>query len=459
MGYIKQQVLLYKRSGADFSETAISVDDAYGIQTITGLGDKKDTFKFDIINSNNRFFSDTSTFEVGDNIKIYNWKNATTYTNDDLLIDRVIEQVPYKITSKGRILTIKGYSRMELLFNTLIYINKNIDAIVPLSLPKVITHIIDEVNQVNNIPAGSSKGIKYVYDGVDQDGNATTDDNTITKVNASGVEFTAYHNVREIYRRSIEIIKKYSSAEFTGDGTYMYWLDSERKFHWTFRSKTPGTVLIGDTPDTATMSDINIKYSKDELITALILNVGVSPSRKGNTTYAINPASITKYGAKWKYISETQGITEALMQQEEANNGSLFNLNQDRFPITYNYTTHFTASETYPENSTLNLPAATKGSPIVCTSDDQYDAVIRREAEWFGQKWGERLLNTLANPRLLVESSVSLNTDLTSGDYVPMSIPSYNISGENLRVSESQYNFWKTESGTLQDEEDAVTED
>jgi len=383
------------------------------------------------------------------------WKNKASYTTSDLLIDGVIETVPYKITSKGRILTVKGYSRLELLFNSLIYVNKNIDSTSPVTLPEVITHIINEVNDTNNITAGSSKQIRYVYNGLDQDGIAASPD-TIVKANSNSVAFTANFNVREIYKRAIELIKKYSGSEFTEDGNYMYWLDSERRFHWTYKTRTPGDGLIGDTESTATMKDINIKYSKDDLITALILNVGVSPSRTGNTTYAINPESITRYGAKWKYISETQSISETIMQQEEGENSDSFDLNVDRFPSTYPYTTHFTPTDGYSANSAIDLPEATAGLPITVTKDEEYNAVIRKEAEWYGAKWGQRLLNLLANPRLLVESSVSLDTSLSSGDFIPISVPSYNIDNKNMRVTNGQFNFWKTQVGTLEDEEDAT---
>jgi len=94
MGYFRQIVLLYKKQDdGTFSDTAIEISDAYNFNISTGLADKMDVFSFNLVNSNNRYFSGTSTFEVGDNVKIYMWKNKANYDTDDLIIDGIIDVI------------------------------------------------------------------------------------------------------------------------------------------------------------------------------------------------------------------------------------------------------------------------------------------------------------------------------------------------------------------------------
>ena len=451
MAYLKQEVLLFKQEANTFATDSTTITEAYNIQLETGKSDKKDVFKFKINNPHNKYSTGERKFEVGDNVKIRFWKNASTYDTatdtNKTSFDGIITEPPLNISDKGHVLTIKGYSRVDLMFSSLIFVKKD-----NLTIPQIIKKIIDEVNSDNLIGSGSNKLIKYVYNGLDQDGNAASP-NTITNVDSTGTTFTDIVQIREIYRKGIELIKKYSSPEFTGDGSYEYYLDENNQFHWTFKSisTTTGSSLTeGTNPQ-----DIDIKISKDDIVNALIINVGMSPSNRGNTIPLLDPSSITKNGAKWKFISKLQNLSETIMSLEETANPDSFDTNQDRFPTVYPYTTNFKSSATFPTSSVLNLPSATKDASIVVNNYKEYDAVIRREAEYQGQIIGQKLLDLWSNPRFQAEVQVKQSSAYTITDLIPHNIPSYNFAEKNLRLQFLNHTIWVTELKSLEDEEDA----
>jgi hypothetical protein len=449
MGYLKQKVELYKQQGTEFSSSAdLSTVDAFDIKIDHSTQDAKDSFEFKILNSNNKFFDSQRIFEVGDRIKIYIWRNAQTETDPtDLVMDGLITEPPMKISSNGRMLTIKGFSRTDLMFASLVFLNRQ-----DLTLPQIIKLIIDEVNSDNLLQAGSAKKINYVYNGVDQDGNATTDDDTISDTNSSSVTFTEIIQVREIYRKAIELIKKYSSPEYTNDGNYVYYLDPENKFHWGPRNTTVTSTQMTEGDD---IEDIEIKISKEDIITAVVVNVGMSPSNRGNTAVAINPSGVTKHGARWKFISKLQNLSESIMTFEEQNNQASFDINKDRFPTSYPYTTHFKSSADFPTNPVLNLPSATAGSTITVDSDDEYDAVIRREAEYIGEQFGNALLEVYANPKFEVTASQPFNKNFGLSNFIPHTISSYNFDEKNLRLGRRVFSVMSTDYVSTEDVEEA----
>ena len=458
MAYLKQEVLLYKQSGTDFSDTPTTITDAYNIKLDMGKADRKDVFKFNIRNPHDKYSTGQRKFEEGDNVKIRMWKNAATYalatSNNRLLFDGIITEPNLKVDTKGHILEMKGSSRTELMFGSLVFVSLQGDDAV--TLPGVIKHIIDEVNGDNLLGTGSAKKIKYIYLSVDQDGNATTDDDTISNVKSDGTAYTSKVQLREIYRKGIEILKKYSSSEWTADGNYEYYLDQDNYFHWK-----PKIVTLSDGDslnEGVNARQISIKVSKADIITGVIINVGMSPSNRGNTIPVINPVAVTQHGAKWKFISRFQNLSETIMSFEEVTNNSSFNTNQDRFPISYGgagYTTAFVSSATFAANSTINLPAATKGSPITVSSDSEYDAVIRREAEFIGQRFGQALLDTWSNPRFEAKVNMPLTNEYTTADLIPHTVESFNFDNKNLRLSFTNHMIWGTESDSLEDETDA----
>ena len=458
MAYFKQTVLLYKQQDDGFAATPYTISDAYDINVERVLSDRKDTFQFKILNSNNKYFSGSKRFEIGDNIKIYVWANAANYTDPThLLIDGIITEPPMSITDKGKVLTIKGFSKIDIVFNTLIFMKRD-----NLTLPLTIKQILDEVNGSSFLRDNSPKKVRYTYLGSDGDtiyneegvvvGTLSGGDSpTIAYADSAGSAFSESINTKEIYRRGSELLRKYSATTYTKDGDYYIWLDVENYFHWQPRLITTSTGLVEGTDP----QEITVSISKDGIINALIINVGNSPSNKGNTTYAVNPASITQHGAKWKYIPNFRGTGEELMTMEEKTNPASFG-KTDRFPTPTSYpytTTNLEFSNGSGDDSTVADHES--GTPVICANDDDYESAIRLESEYVGEQRGQDILSFSANPRWTSEMTLPHTLEYGVTSFIPHTITSYNFVEKNLRCGKLMFGFWTTKLTSEEDVEDA----
>jgi len=442
MAYRKQEVLLYKQQGDDFSTTPITLTDCYDIQVEQNLADKKDVLKFKLMNANNKYFNSDNGISVGDNVKVYLWENSATYSDLDLAIDAIISDPPISIDTKGKIISVTAYSKIGMIFTSLIFIKQD-----DLTTPNIIVQILKSSNQTSLLGSSSSRKIRYTYVGSDGDtiyneedvavGSIADDDlPSIAYQTGDGDTFTKETSVREIYRPASWLLKNYSGDDYTNDGAYIMYLDSSNTFYW----KPPARSVTGAITEGTNMESATVKISSDDVINAAIINIGNSPSGRGNTTYVVNPVSLTKHGAKWRYITQLRGISEELMTMEEIASPALFNKG-DKFPTSYPYTTQ---KMRYKDNATVS-----------CANDAAYEDVIREEANYVGKYMGAKLLALWANPR--IEISADIRQDLTSyqvGDFIPFTVPSYNVT-ENLRVKKIVHDIWGTNVVGIQDVEDA----
>jgi len=442
MAYRKQIILLYKQQGDDFSTTPITLEDGYDIQVEQNLADKKDVVKFKLMNSNNKYFNSESRIAVGDNIKVYFWENSASYSDLDLSIDAIISDPPLTVDTKGKIISVTAYSKIGMIFTSLIFIKQD-----DLTAPNIIVQILKSSNSTNLLGSSSSRKIKFTYVGADGDTIYDEEDVAVGSViggdspsiayqNGDDVTFTDTFSIREIYRPASWLLKNYSGEDFTNDGAYIMYLDSSNTFYW----KPPSRSVTGAITEGTNMESGKIKISTDDIINAAILNIGNSPSGRGNTTYVVNPVSLTKHGAKWRYVTQFRGLSEEIMAMEELTNPASFNQG-DKFPTSYPYTT---------------LKMRSEGNvAVVCANDGAYEDIIRDEAKYIGKYMGAKLLALWANPRL--EVSAEIRQDLTSyqvGDFIPFTIPSYNLT-ENLRVKKIVHDIWGTNIVGIQDVEDA----
>src|SRR3990167_11113110 len=88
--YLMQRVELYKKlETGNWDSNAIVLTDANKVEVMQGLGQTKDTFRFEILNSNNKLFE---TFYSGTDSATnftLDWTPPTTYINDSLNSIRV----------------------------------------------------------------------------------------------------------------------------------------------------------------------------------------------------------------------------------------------------------------------------------------------------------------------------------------------------------------------------------
>ena len=205
------------------AETEVSTDitEALSIGEDEGIETQIDTFTFDILVPS----TGTGTlpvFEVNDLVAIYFDDGSATPTT--LIMDGYITELNYAINPDQFVVKINRSNRLERVLNSprpgqynlvFAYVGEE-DSVSRNGVAGVITNYIDLANE--NKREGE---INITYD--------TTSIKT-TKSNGStwgDMPKSYYSNWKSIF----EHIETLSDNEWTEDGNYLYWLDTDNKFY------------------------------------------------------------------------------------------------------------------------------------------------------------------------------------------------------------------------------------
>ena len=444
ISYFKQKCVLYqKQPGGTFTESD-TIYDFYNPQINKGLADKQDTFQLNTINANNKYNSSGDIkFKIGDRIRVYMWKNKdeSSVTNSDIIIDGFITKPTQVINDKGKIIQITGKNVLEYIFSTPIFLSVDNDS--GTKTPYIIKDIVDKINDLNR-HAGTDFKLNYIIDGVDQDGNVTSDSNTITLNKSDGTAITkSFKKISDYWKKANLLIEEYSQPGMTGDSvSHMAYVDigtdGLNYFYWQPRSAAE--IATGLT-EGVEPSQIKTGYSSD-IINAIIANCGQDPNNRGITVFVADYASINRHGSKWKYSGSYRNTAEDLVNDEinRDTDKTYFSDATSKFPQSYPYTTQWTSTETDTENN----PNTTAGSTVTISSDDDWVYAVRREAKWIVRGKVKDELRGTFDPKFIVDVELPGIPSYSLGDYIPFTIPSATLTNQNLRMVRLSHSFWNT---------------
>ena len=133
------------------------------------------------------------------------------------------------------------------------------------------------------------------------------------------------------------------------------------------------------------------------------------------------------------------------MQDETEKNSGRFDDANGFMPTSFStaYTTAWLSSRT-EANPSINPPAATEGSAVVCASADLYVKAVRREARWRAEKKLAGIISNNSNPRLRVEAEFVRTPLFLTADLIKVNIPSHGVEDRNMRLREISYDDYKT---------------
>lgn len=240
------------------SET--NIENAYAIKVSFGIEAIKDTFSFTVIDSTNE-----NNFLLNGTVKIYLYYEGGSET---LVMDGLITDVSNKVGEKANKVTVKGNNRLEILLNHQVradYTSSSASAILQL------------VIQAANDGQPSDRQITW-YTG-----------------NSSTSKVVDYYSE---YRPAFQHIEQLSSDSYTGDGTYIYYLEHDSNvFVWKARpTESVGSINYGEQTISLTRTD-----NPDDVVNFMIVNAGKDLNDSSIHTYAINPSSVGLLGWRTKY--------------------------------------------------------------------------------------------------------------------------------------------------------------
>jgi len=223
------------------------------------------------------------TIGIDDGIKIYFGEGNPTPTT--LIGDYYIESLKLRLDTGHSIYTFKCTNKLEaLLKNVRPSAFKKDDTNAPDTVgwtaPGLIEHFIDIVNEYN------ADKENWVNIGKDVQS---------TKGDGSAFPYIDYVND---YKPIFQQIEDVSTNQYTADGRYIFYLDTDNNFVWKSRPSTSsGNIIYG-----TDMINADIEKGVWDVINAIILNAGSDLNGSPIYILAYNLESIGEIGFKWKYV-------------------------------------------------------------------------------------------------------------------------------------------------------------
>lgn len=194
----------------------------------------------------------------------------------------------------------------------------------------------------------------------------------------------------------------------------------------------------------------NIKISKpiDGVVNVVIANVGNDCYGNGQE-YLYYDFTITGYGSRWKYVSETSTIAQNIIKGEFENNQTYYDTGDEdeptsNFPNNYNNSgSGYWNFQFVPRVSISDATYTTNADKNV-TTDKAFNKVIRIESFWQGKAATQRYINLFSNPRFKATLFFPYTSDVTPvlGDVYELTFPSFALNNRKLRLIQVQKEFY-----------------
>ena len=320
-----------KLSSGAYTTTPTELDNILSINVNLQDGANADSFSIMLFNDGDNEFEDIS---IDDRVRIYGSLDGSNFT---MLIDGIVNEKNQKGGTDGNIITITGLNRLEKLFNALV---STTGENTQHTASYWVKNILDQVNNFNNYTL-ADRGIKYVYQGVDQDGNPSSKPDTIQQTSGN-ISF-----VRD-FEKAFNLVEELSKPEYTGGVNYVFYADTENYFHFEERSSSVGADLVyGE-------DILSLRTTKGmfDIVNFIIMNGGKSPRGMSILQMDYNSESIAKFGWKVKLVNE--GIASAIGTEEIRlmRQRNVYDEDAPEFPTSYPFTTSWGVETT--SNSTYN---------------------------------------------------------------------------------------------------------
>jgi hypothetical protein len=356
------------------------------------LSDTKDSFALKIPNNNNQF---NSYFNLKDKITIYRALNKLTVTSDDILMVGAINDIPASSSDKSNELQLKGNNYSETIMQAV-----GFGDVTNKTIPFAIKQLIEEASNMN-------PNFQVVWD----------PSNPLVKSNGDAFPTLTEKN---FYTPLYKVIEKYSSAGYTNDDSYMWYIDNFNNFKW-FKASN----VTSKTFNQLTSPHTSIRYKKDlsKIYNFLIVKGGTDPKGRAIQFPVLDQSSIASKGQKFYYFTEYQNLSQNINDEDMILLGD-----KDR--------------------QYGRLPSAILGSSYSFVSSwgttvtDDVDYVTKFTAFIKGRlkSLAKDFINAYKNGLLLIDIEViSGSYDWRLGDYISITVPFISNVPKKMRVKDIQY--------------------
>ena len=388
-----------------YNEVGTELSNILSVSVNLQLGEAADSFNFSIVNYDD---NQLNFFKIDDLVKIYGSLDGSTYV---LLLDGIINGKNNTSTIDSKTVAISGLNRLEKLFNALV---STTGEGVQRTASYWIKNILEQVNEFNQF-GGTDREIFY-------------NDTTI-------VPTTKLIDYRKGFEKAFKLIEELSQDQYTDDGQYIYYLDTNNYFHWKPKPQTSsGELEYGD--EIFTHKTTKGMY---DVVNYIIMNCGKSPYGATILQMDYNVESINKFGWKVKLISR-ESIANELRQRDQDNNYKPeFWDDGAEFPNAYPY-----------------LPVWGEGSTVA--NDGEYNTAFLDVCLQAGKEAIGALLNNTTGATFKINTEMEPSFSYVLGEIHSLKIPdNFWTTPQTIRLSGINYSFgiggWTTDLKFKEDTE------
>jgi len=321
-----------------------------------------------------------------------------------------------------------------------------------------------------NVPRGGIRAYKndaYEYDETEEYWKLKTGID-LDEVDGDGILVYRFaeKNYYQSYKSMYSHLETISTPIYTDDsavGTYITYITFDYNLHW--EPKNP-TYILGKTTSQSTlaeqdMSQVSIGKQIRDVTNAIIINAGQDAKNNGIISLSYNSASMAKYGAKWKYIADTQ-IAEQIRKDLQIYVGVDNYNDNNNFPDSGEYPVyaHLTEQSRFKEDDGVTpIWSFTRGVTEL-SNDGEYNDYLRKVIREHAVRKGNEIAGRESTPKYFGSFVSSTGTNMYSiGELVKLEIPSYDWSSssatKNLRVQAVKQRFANGWTTTFTLEEDS----
>lgn len=258
----------------------------------------------------------------------------------------------------------------------------------------------------------------------------------------------------ETYKSLYSHLDVLSGVSKTGDanaGSYITHINKYNVMIWE-----PKSVEVDNDLSESETSSTTVNREIRDVVNAVIINAGNDVKGRGILALAYNTSSMSKYGAKWKYIVKTN-FSEQIMNKQKEDSGDEYN-DDNNFPKTYPVYVTSPKSSSILDNVTFD-PEWNYNIGDALNSNYQYNTYIRRVARENAKEFGRDFTANNSDPKFSLRMKLDVGSnDFYTGEFIEVDVPSVNwddLKKVNLRIEEIKHtidsNGWSTELSLEQD--------
>ena len=353
------------------------------------LGEQRGTFEFTVLNDSDKTFSDL--FNPYDKLFIYRKINSTEFTDEDLLIQGGIKDVPTEEDANKDELKIEGFNFGDVILGALMFVDAT-----DLKVDEALQQGLTSIGQGN-------PNFLVEWDA----GNPS--------VKTDGTEFPIVNQPLFNYPY-LRIIRRYSTQNFNEDQNYYFYVSKDNKLIWRpIEDSTFGTF----NHSTDTYNSLKVYQDTSEVRNFIIIRGGTSPKGNAIQENYRDPESISRHGQKYHIMIDENRYAQTTYERD-----------LERYAV------DTMEDATYPLSPN---PPWNQGN-LTPTSFNDYNDKLVTYVKALLKKDGQRFAETRRWGRLQADVAVQPGTlPWQVGNMINCTLPEYPNQVKELRVQSAQY--------------------